>query len=268
VSSCTCHCDTPLALFKDREDADVTLKELRDAYTAYLRAREKPASPKTIAHHTDAVLSLEKSLVLLGQLTPQNVPPGWPTSGQGRCRARAAARRRRAPTRRSVRATRPLTSFNDKYILKGLKLTRRDLLEDVERFEKELPTKKALGQDEIAAVLACFYLPTFEHIRDRAIFEIHMATAFRFDTVRAMPLASLNRMSGEVDVITKGGEVMQGRIDSKALARVRTYLRMRPDTDSPALFVTDAGKAISYNGGRMIWPCIQKRSGVKRLGAT
>jgi site-specific recombinase XerC len=110
-------------------------------------------------------------------------------------------------------------------------------------------------------------LPTFEHIRDRAIFEIHISTAFRFDTVRAMPLAALNKITGEVEVITKGGKVMQGKIDGKALAHVRTYLRLRPDTDSPALFVTDAGKPLSYDGGRMIWRRIQKRSGVKRLGS-
>jgi hypothetical protein len=70
---------------------------------------------------------------------------------------------------------------------------------------------------------------------DRAIFEIHMATAFHFDTVKAMPLAALNNISGDVEVITRGGKVMQGKIDSKALAPVRTYLRLRPGTDSPAL---------------------------------
>ena len=145
-----------------------------------------------------------------------------------------------------------------------MKLTQRDLPEDVERFEKELPTKKPLGQDEIAAIRACFDLPTFEHIRDRAIFEIHMATAFRFDTVRAVPQAALNEIT---EVITEGGKVMQGKIDGKALAHVRTYLRLRPDTDSPALFVTDAGKPLSYHGGRMIWRRIRKRSGIKRLGS-
>ena len=36
--------NTPLALFHDRADADVSLGELRDAYSDYLRGREKPAS--------------------------------------------------------------------------------------------------------------------------------------------------------------------------------------------------------------------------------
>jgi integrase len=80
-------------------------------------------------------------------------------------------------------------------------------------------------------------------------------------------LAALNRISGQFEVLTKGGKVMHGKIDPKALAYVRTYLRLRPERDSPALFLTDAGKAMSYDGGRMIWRCIQKRSGVKRLGS-
>jgi site-specific recombinase XerC len=114
---------------------------------------------------------------------------------------------------------------------------------------------------------ASTYLPTYEHIRDRAIVEIHLATAFRFDTVRSMPLAALDRISGKVEVTTKGGKVMQGKIDAKGMTHVRTYLRQRPPTDSPALFVTDEGKALTYWGGRQIWRRIQKRSGVKRLGS-
>src|SRR5918912_1375428 len=71
--------NTPLALFKDRSDADLSLEELRGAYADYLRAREKPASAKTIAHYMDTILSFEKSLLLhgkpatVGQLTPHNV---------------------------------------------------------------------------------------------------------------------------------------------------------------------------------------------------
>src|SRR5436309_4045094 len=70
-----------------------------------------------------------------------------------------------------------IKTFSHKYVLKELKLTKRDLLEDVERFEQELPSKEELGADELARVRASFNLPTFEHVRDRAIFEIHMATA-------------------------------------------------------------------------------------------
>ena len=264
---------TPLALFKDRVDAEVTLQELRGTYADYLRAREKPASTKTIAHYMDTILSFEKSLFLhgkpatIGQLTPQNIRTWVADQRAGRLPSNSI----RPQTKCSDQTIRPrhaaIKSFSHKYIFKEMKLTHRDLLEDVERFEKELPTKRALTDEEIAAIRACFYLPSFEHVRDRAIFEIHMATAFRFDTVRAMPLAALNRINGEVEVVTKGGKVMQGKIDAKALGYVRSYLRLRPETGSTALFVTDTGRPLSYWGGRMIWRRIQRRSGVKRLGS-
>src|SRR5438874_6445203 len=63
-----------------------------------------------------------------------------------------------------------------------------------------------------------------------------MATAFRSDTVLSMPLAALDRASGKVTVETKGGKVMQGRIDPKAMVHVRRYLQLRAriETDCPA----------------------------------
>ena len=81
-----------------------------------------------------------------------------------------------------------------------------------------------------------------------------------------MPLAALNRITGEVEVVTKRGKVMQGKIGTKRLAHVRSYLRLRPETSNPALLITEAGKAVSYWGGHMIWRRIQKRSGVQTPG--
>jgi site-specific recombinase XerD len=250
--------NTPLALFHDRADAEVSLGELREAYADYLRGREKPASAKTIAHYLDTILSFEKSLTLhgkpavLGQLTPANVRTWVSDQRAGRLPSHST----RPQTKCSDQTIRPrhaaIKSFSHKYVLKELKLTRRDLLEDVERFEQELPSKEELGADELARVRASFNQPTFEHVRDRAIFEIHMATALRFDTVRSLPLAALDRVSGRLEVTTKGGKEMKGRLDPNAMAHVRAYLRLRPETDSPQLFVTEMGKGLSYWGGRMI----------------
>ena len=38
-----------------------------------------------------------------------------------------------------------------------------------------------LTDEEISVIRDSFTRPTFEHVRDRAIFEVHMATAFRYD---------------------------------------------------------------------------------------
>jgi site-specific recombinase XerD len=200
-------------------------------------------------------------------LTPSNVRTWVADQRAGRLPSAS----KRPPTACSDQTIRPrhaaIKAFAHKYILRELKLTEGDLLENVERFDLDLPTKHPLSPDELAAVRACFNLPTFEHVRDRAIVEIHLATAFRFDTVRSMPLAALDRISGRVEVITKGGKVMQGKIDPKAMTHVGTYLQLRPQTDSPALCVTDEGKPLTYWGGRQIWRRIQQRSGVKRLGS-
>ena len=53
--------NTPLALFHDRADAEVSLGELPEAYADYLCGRERPASANTIAHYPDTILSFEKS---------------------------------------------------------------------------------------------------------------------------------------------------------------------------------------------------------------
>ncbi|MDQ6669178.1 MAG: site-specific integrase [Chloroflexota bacterium] len=97
-----------------------------------------------------------------------------------------------------------------------------------------------------------------------------MATAFRYDTVLKLPEVALDRISGRVTVTTKGkdgGKVIQGRIDPKAMAHVRNYLRLRRRHPARALFVKDDGTELSYQGARNIWRRIQKRSGVRRLGS-
>ena len=67
-----------------------------------------------------------------------------------------------------------------------------------------------------------------------------------------MRLAALDRVSGRVEAITKGGKEMKGRLDPNAMAHVHAYLRLRPETNSPQLFVTEEGNGLSYWGGRMI----------------
>src|SRR5262249_44871946 len=82
-----------------------------------------------------------------------------------------------------------------------------------------------------------------------------------------MPLAALDRISGKVTVETKGGKLHHGKLDPKALAHVRRYLRIRPETECSDLFTSGEGAALSYWGGRGIWRRFQKHSGVKRLGS-
>ncbi len=60
---------TPLALFADRADADLSLDELAQAYFDYLAGREQPAGKATITKYRETLVSFSKSLVLHGKPT-------------------------------------------------------------------------------------------------------------------------------------------------------------------------------------------------------
>jgi integrase/recombinase XerD len=260
---------SPLALFADREDADLPLSKLYDGCYDFLMGREKPVSAATLRKYREVFASFTKSLavhdkpLVISSVTPAAMR-AW--ASDLRTGALPGARRRSsdgtiAPYFSCMKA------FTRGYVFREAKLTSADLLADIERFKPGKSSKEMLTDDEITAIRDSFNLPTFEHVRDRAMFELHMATAFRFDTVLEVPLAALDKISGRLTVTIKGGKVMQGKLDSKALARVKAYLRLRPETNCPAMFVTDAGQAVSYDGGKMIWRRMKQRSGVKRLGS-
>src|SRR5262245_31462092 len=97
-----------------------------------------------------------------------------------------------------------LKTFSHKYIFKELKLTTADLLAEVDRWNIKLPTKDPLTPADFEQIRASLNQPTFEHIRGRAIFEMTMATALRYDTLILTPPADLNKITGEVTVVIKG----------------------------------------------------------------
>jgi site-specific recombinase XerD len=140
-------------------------------------------------------------------------------------------------------------------------------LEDLPRWKNKDKSKTMLTAEEIQAIRACFDEPTFEMARDRCIFEVHMATAFRLDTVMRIQVGALNRISGLVTVTAKGDKEQLGKLDSAGLAHVRRYMQLRPETDCRFLFVQDNGKPLTYGGACEIWRRLKKRSGVKRLGS-
>jgi hypothetical protein len=92
------------------------------------------------------------------------------------------SRSSRPATARSDQTIRPrhaaLESFSGKFILKELKFTHRDLREDVDVSRRSFRPGNPSPRTRSPRSALALYLPTFEHVRDRAIFEIHMATAF------------------------------------------------------------------------------------------
>jgi site-specific recombinase XerD len=151
-----------------------------------------------------------------------------------------------------------LKAFTRGFIFRELKLTKRDLLEDLPRWKNKDGPTQTLTAAEIKAVRDSFSEPGFESIRDRTIFEVHMATAFRYDTVMRIPLTSLNKVSGAVTVVTKGDKTQLGKVDPAGLTHVRTYLRFRPDTDCRDLFVQADGKPFGLDPVR--WTFLKSRA--------
>jgi hypothetical protein len=160
-------------------------------------------------------------------------------------------------------------------------------LGEVRRFNIGLPRKAPLTEADFAAIRASFDQPTFERIRDRAIFEMTMATAFRFDTLIVAPLAALNKITGDVILQTKGRKLQRGQVETKAMVYIRKYLQLRPKwVECSALFVSlkdgnvarknrkrepcrvcgvfGSGHALSYDGGHQVWKRIQRRSSMER----
>jgi site-specific recombinase XerD len=172
---------SPLALFADREDANIPLTDLFSGCYDFLAGRERPVSKATLRKYRETFASFVKSLALhekphvIASVTPAamrtwvaDLRAGTLAGARGRCSDGSIG-----PYFSTMKA------FTKRYIYRELKLTSRDLLEDVARFEVGKSSKVMLTDAEIAAIRDSFDLPTFEHLRDRAMFEVHMATAFR-----------------------------------------------------------------------------------------
>ena len=104
-----------------------------------------------------------------------------------------------------------------------------------------------------------------EDTRNRALIATYMATGLRFKEVLELPLTRLDRISGEITVVAKGGKQRPARISPRAMKYVREYLRIRPRTASDRLWLTDRGQPLTYTAGQTIFRRLKKRSGIARL---
>jgi len=250
----------PSDVWVDPSYADEELDRLRDAYLDYCRGRARPASPPTVRKYNQVLLSFIRSLTdnaespVLASLTPTNVNR-WVNE-----------RRRRGLSEEGL-ATHliALKVFTSKYIYRELELTTSDLLRKVPRITPPEKPAEVLTEQEREQVLACMDQPTFEDIRNRALIATYMATGLRFKEVLELPLARLDRISGGITVVAKGGKQRPARISPRAMKYVREYLRIRPRTDSDRLWLTDRGQPLTYNAGQTIFRRLKKRSGVTRL---
>jgi site-specific recombinase XerD len=250
----------PTAVFTHAEYAELPLDQLRHEYLDDLEGRTRVPKPGTVIKY-DAVLRLFiASLVRNGEV---------PTlSALHRTNVRTWVKDQHAagisPQTVYSRLA-ALKVFAHKYIHRVCKYSTIDLLYDV---ENEMPAEKpktGLTEQEREAILMCFTDPTFHDIRDRAIMYVTMATGLRFQEVMELPLANLDHRRGDLIVQGKGDKIRTARLSDRALKYLRQYLSERPRTECERLWVSEYGRALTYEGAHAIIKRVRKKSGVTRV---
>jgi len=231
-------------------------------YVRHLEGRSQPVSPDTIDKYRKSLLSLMRSM------TRQNVPLVLESLTPAVVSAWIQEQRKAGKSEVGI-STRlgAVKIFTNKYLLKHLELTTKDLLTKVPRFTPPEKPAQVLTDDEVQAVLETFSLPTYADIRNKALVATYIATGMRLREVVELPLNSLDRATGEIKFFRgKGSKERCAWISPGALKYVRTYLRIRPRTAEDArLWIQDDGTPLSVWGVQSVMRRLKERSGIARL---
>jgi site-specific recombinase XerD len=265
----------PEDIFCDRRDAEYPFDELVASYCRWLETREKPASEATVKTVRAVLKSFRKSLVLHERpLVASNINPGtyddWradvrqarlPHDPHQRIKQPRAAKPMSAAKIASMTAH--LKAFTHQYVHRYLDMTREDLLARVIVPAEDPPNKEGFTREEADGLLASHDLGTFLGRRDRALVAVILGSGLRFSAAVHLRVDELDRVTGDIRTIDKRRPRL-ARLSQAAVKIVREYLRVRPDTDCPELFVKEDGTPLTTDGARSIWSRLQRRSGVTK----
>jgi site-specific recombinase XerD len=259
----------PPEMWSEPANSDYPLPVLWDSYAEHLAGRTKPASPGTIRKYKYTLIHFERSLQLHGDpLVLASVTPSAVERWFGDCRAGRIPRFDKKPQARLTEDTiasmlASLKSFTRKYVFRHLGMTRRDLLERVERYEPKPPRKDGLTAEQLEQVLNCYDESSYEQARDRAMVAFYASSGLRFDEVLKLSIHMVDQYSGWVKTIGKGNTERIVRITERASKYLRIYLQRREAIKGcDALWTTRLGTKLSYYGGQMIFKRLKARSGV------
>jgi integrase/recombinase XerD len=151
-----------------------------------------------------------------------------------------------------------------------MEYTRADLLHRVEPYNPKpkqgaQPTKakeaKEFSAAEVEALMTCHDTSTLLGKRDRAMVALVLATGLRISAASELPYADYEPVTGVVDTVDKRRRRL-AHVNGTGKRALREWLRVRPETSSPALFVQENGSPITNSGIRSLWRRIARKSGV------
>ncbi len=156
-----------------------------------------------------------------------------------------------------------LKAFTRKFVFRHLGMTRRDLLERVERYEPKPPRKDGLTVEQLETVLNCYSDDSYEHVRDRALVAFYASSGLRFDEVLKLSVHMVDQYSGWVKTTGKGNTERIVKVTERASKYLRIYLQRREAIKGcDALWTTRLGTKLTYSGGQMVFKRLKQRSGV------
>jgi integrase/recombinase XerD len=146
-----------------------------------------------------------------------------------------------------------------------LEFDRADWLNPLRKVQAPKVPKEPLDPvslDDIRALLAVCHGEKFTADRDKAVILTLLDSGVRASELLRIDFADCNTITGDI-LIRKGKgskprTVFVGRMTRRAL---RSYLKRRDD-NSPALFVTDEGERLSYDGLRAVMTRRAKLAGI------
>jgi integrase/recombinase XerC len=126
---------------------------------------------------------------------------------------------------------------------------------------KKLPS--FLPPDELVLLLDAKPIGAGGEERDRAILETFYATGIRCAELRTLDLADIDRSSGTIRVLGKGGKERVVPIGDQALAAIDAYLAIRGARKGP-LFLNRKGDRLTVRSIHRIVRARARRAGISR----
>jgi len=128
---------------------------------------------------------------------------------------------------------------------------------------------KALGSEEVQAVLSAAHGEDPVDLRNRAMLELLYATGMRVSELVGLDVRSVSFMTGTVQVRGKGGKERVIPVGQYALEALRLYLEkgrraLVKDLDPPALFLNRSGKRLTRQGFWKILKQVTRRAGLQK----